>query len=735
MVSILENLTLNDIEEAFGKELLKQGEALYENSAVIDLGFEKKDNTLWGIVEDRHNDYRAQVNFEPERILMQCECGRVKTDLPCSHVVTLLVLLVRNRDILLGDGSETEDIAGGFSSGASERTHALQPMIDLTQQDVEADYRERLSALTVGEMREMAARRGIKVSGQRREGIMNALAAGLAQPQNLVDNITTLSREAHLVLDLLLILGEKLEKVHIASILHWFESALAGQDPAINIQDRVNTLAGAGFIFTTDVHLHLPKALRSYREQNPALVKRFSGIVGKPEKAMVGDFVRHALWLILLNQTGSLECNPTNKIKDYGGWPSSQALEKPERNTVVPPFGSYLKPEILKRLSPIIGQPPEKIDYIARLLAQTGVWKPDSFKELIPVFSRWLKEGLAQQCRELWATAKTLEVPVELDMAREAGSFKVIRNAFLHFPYQFYIKNLIGVRQLFFRLLEFLPGGDWIDFQSVLQLVYGLAPDFIPENYNNRQLWLELKDGQVNTSNFDAWRKSYGLYYQAIVEGILHWLGMCELWHQDGQLLAFRLTPFAEFILGYRDAFDFLSLASDLASVSFTGDELIEINPAVSTPEIINLVMLLGEIEPVRGAGTSQNSAQMGSRLAYRILNEGLGRVFEAGWTGERLQAELQEAARMPVPEKLAEKIKVSWERYGRLRIYADIALVQFGDDYCLPELLAGTHLGQHLLYRFSPRLIAVRPEKVEGILAELRSKGYTPRLREQERG
>ena len=67
------------------------------------------------------------------------------------------------------------------------------------------------------------------------------------------------------------------------------------------------------------------------------------------------------------------------------------------------------------------------------------------------------------------------------------------------------------------------------------------------------------------------------------------------------------------------------------------------------------------------------------------------------------------------------------WEHFGRLQIYEDMTLIEFADDFCLPELLAGTRLSQILVTTFSPRLIAVRTEAAADFVAELQAKGYTP--------
>jgi hypothetical protein len=76
----------------------------------------------------------------------------------------------------------------------------------------------------------------------------------------------------------------------------------------------------------------------------------------------------------------------------------------------------------------------------------------------------------------------------------------------------------------------------------------------------------------------------------------------------------------------------------------------------------------------------------------------------------------------------LAELLNQWWQNFGSVQIYQDVALMEFGDDYVLGELLAGTSLPRYLLFRFSPRLIAIRPEGAVQLRDELVKKGYTPK-------
>ena len=104
-------------------------------------------------------------------------------------------------------------------------------------------------------------------------------------------------------------------------------------------------------------------------------------------------------------------------------------------------------------------------------------------------------------------------------------------------------------------------------------------------------------------------------------------------------------------------------------------------------------------------------------------------RAFQAGWEAEPLLETLAEAAGQPVPEALAGALREWWAHFGDVHLYSGVALMELADDYALAELLSSTSLAQYLLFRFSPRVIALRPEGVEALRAELIGRGYTPKV------
>jgi hypothetical protein len=69
------------------------------------------------------------------------------------------------------------------------------------------------------------------------------------------------------------------------------------------------------------------------------------------------------------------------------------------------------------------------------------------------------------------------------------------------------------------------------------------------------------------------------------------------------------------------------------------------------------------------------------------------------------------------------------WERYGQVRIYDELTLIELGDDLLLRELQAATSLRRAVVHQFTPRLIAIEDGAVEQIVGELGARGYAPRI------
>ena len=86
------------------------------------------------------------------------------------------------------------------------------------------------------------------------------------------------------------------------------------------------------------------------------------------------------------------------------------------------------------------------------------------------------------------------------------------------------------------------------------------------------------------------------------------------------------------------------------------------------------------------------------------------------------------------VPDEVLARLNSWCTGYGTTRLYDDLALVEVAEDALLPEVLAATSLRAHVLQAFTPRLVAVAPQAVDAVVAELTRLGYAPRVVEHVR-
>jgi hypothetical protein len=157
--------------------------------------------------------------------------------------------------------------------------------------------------------------------------------------------------------------------------------------------------------------------------------------------------------------------------------------------------------------------------------------------------------------------------------------------------------------------------------------------------------------------------------------------------------------------------------ARDQAAVKFLPNGDVALNVEVAAPDLLGLLTQVCEAR-----------SDPAGQLIYRLSPAGVARLFEAGWDDAKLIGTLQKSIGQPLPRAWLETIAQWWANFGTLHLYADVAVIELADDYALSELLASTSLAKHLLYRFSPRLIAVRAEGVDELRADLIRKGYTPK-------
>ncbi len=261
------------------------------------------------------------------------------------------------------------------------------------------------------------------------------------------------------------------------------------------------------------------------------------------------------------------------------------------------------------------------------------------------------------------------------------------------------------------------PAGRWTDFEALLERAR-LLPNVYNAFASGAPWFFELKGRKLDLGKLDDWKAFYGLFAGAVLHGPLRWQGLVEVATLDKRLAAFRLTEYGAALLLQRSEYQLLPPERSTPALEYARDGSLLLHPESASSELLKLLTVLGE------ARLSANGA-----LAYQVSAASAASAFSAGWDLDQVQSLLQDAAGASLPASLAASLQKWWQDYGSLHIYEDIALVELADDYALNELLAGTSLSRYLLYRFSPRLVAVRPEGVDLLREELVKKGYTPKI------
>jgi len=729
--SVFSNSAFLVLEKELGPDLFYKGLKLHSSGAVQNI--QVYESVVTGTVKEGNNSYAVEIIAlqDGAEMAILCECGDASKGSPCVHIAAL---------IIAATAGDYDTLPGG-AIVAQAATASPNPSLPLWPEPaaevIEVNYRQLLGRLTVKEMREIAAKRAIPLGGIKRDVILETLVQNLLKPESLHHALDQLPVDSHRVLDFtLLLLSSPVESAGVDALIPYLDAALAPFQGGRSASLCLDELSKFGLIFFVANQLQIPVQLLGQPVINPGLFKSYEGEIERTESSQPYALTRLALRLVLLGQAGFLELEPLPGRKENGGWPL-QIGDKPQGNErLILPGEPFLKAECLQGLSRITSEPEEKIDFIAHISSEGNFWEKRNPRKMSEHFTSWLQLTQQEQSRGLFWVAANLFTAVELDAARNEYNFSVWRSP-LGLSLDQFLFHLAQDRLRLLGLLARAPTGQWLEIDTLLRVLHGLQPFWLPELYlrsaenKTRKLtsplvsWIKTGNKTLNVLDYEAWSKTFGQFYVMALIHTFNWLDLCEVAWRYKQPVAFRISPFGEYLLGRRSSFNQPEVNNPSPAVRFEQDGSLWINPGQTDPQLINLVLLIGSPREHKRA----SDGKMPHDLGYDIHMQGLGHAFEAGWTLEQIVSILEGSMHQPLPAGLAANFQRIWERYGRLHIYSDIALIKFADDFCLPELLSNTSLNQILLFAFSPRVVAVRPDGVARWVDELRAKGYTPHL------
>jgi hypothetical protein len=300
------------------------------------------------------------------------------------------------------------------------------------------------------------------------------------------------------------------------------------------------------------------------------------------------------------------------------------------------------------------------------------------------------------------------------------------------------------------RLLSIVPQDRWLSIDGWLKAIFDIRPNLLHTTSDPSTWWLEsTRTGKQFGTAFEDWQQSYGQFAVSMLQGPLTWLGIVRLGYapvsatkDSPRLVAFQLTEVGAFALG-RHSELLGSPSTDTlpgkSCCSISPDLIVTVTPDRAPLELHNLLHTVGRL-------LEATPDRFSYQLTANGISDWLASNQPAGSTGRGSDASVdasvdaliallnkhcQTSSQAQASDEVWRDKLYTWERNrGLLHLYEDMTLIELADDYALQELLIGTSLGDHLVYQFSPRLVAIWADAIPALIEEMEQRGYTPRLR-----
>lgn len=711
--------------------------------------------------------YEVEIDVEPGGISAICSCPYDWGGY-CKHIGAVLLRWIQSPgDFAVAGAAAT--ISNEYSIDVTPveppPTQRLEqppfwlafPFTERLRAD-EEQLRQWLNGVRLQDLRMMAKQRGWKVKGARKADVVRQVSERIADPRGVLQATLDLDEEHRGVLRALFLLGTS-GRIHSEEL----ENVLGVWGKIESYQD----------IFTCtqrlcELGLALPgSVLEGYHNQSdfvpraiaralPPLLKNVIPTASHPQSD-VGDmrladprpFVRAVNQVALLLEqypTPLRPPMPRPRMERFypglKGWDydprelaqakSSGKLASYDTVITIPPPARSLPDETIERLSPVAGSDP-KLEFIYSLLAAAGLLQPGS-----PVTIR--PEVKEQFLRQSELAQRAILAQIYFRMLNWSALWEVLRESDLRlwrFPTRQHLKpvdlrtDLVFFRQAVLRSLASLPDGEWVAIKDLFRLMRAVWPRFdhsVWQDYWRPSLkpswFLGSKSGRsLDPDNADDWELAQGRFIRQVITGPLHWLGLADLCFDGDHLTAARFHGLADL---YWDRVEIPdappAVATQAQSVlpeeAATADDCtITVAPSAISPQAHNLLNKIARLE----VATAE-------RFAYRLDSQTTYESFETGAALSELLDDWGQTLPIPMPEAIRDQLAAWWDAYGRVRIYENLTVIEFSDDYALAEMKAVTPLEKSIIAEISPRLVIIRQEAVAPLTESLEKAGYTPK-------
>ncbi|MEZ4709426.1 MAG: helicase-associated domain-containing protein [Caldilineaceae bacterium] len=730
--------------------------------------------------------YELEIDVEADGIFGSCSCPYNRGGSTCKHIGALLLKWVEEPatfTVRAGSPSAPADplpvtpVAAPPSTPPKQRPPWMVASFAQQQAADDAKLAAQLNEQTVQTLRALAKKRKWNISGTRKDDIVQQIVAQMASLPDNAKTVYSLDDEHRNVLRACALLSGDEQPLpsrvgQTAKLWGALGSYAKIETYGSHLSDQGLTVPAETYHYPPRMDFvpralarHLPPLLEtvipSSKELPPDLAAPAAGVdvrIGNPQ-----TFVRTVNQVLLLMDQIVTRLRPPMPrprletfVESLKGWDylpeeiiAQKARLQDRRSEVtltVPPPAYILTDDAIERLAPIAGGEAQ-LDFMLALLTAAGVVQPGSPVTLWPDGKQaYLQRTEAEQRALLARTYFALENWNELwELLRTHGDLqlkRVIRSFYYPGAPQLIWRQMMQARNLILRTLAHLPDNRWVPLTELQPLLRVLWPSFeqealqvTPFAYDRQRPWyLTRRGAPLDTAKGPDWMAAQWNFIRFMLTGPLHWLGLADIAVRENVPVAVRLRGLADLYWDRVEAPPFPSgaagqMAASAAATAYDDaaaatptlaveDANIRVNPSAISAQahaLLDKIALLQDAAP--GA------------FVYRLDVQAVHQTFEDGQALADLVDEWQTHFQRPMPEPVHAQLMAWWQRYGQVRIYEDVTIIEFADDYALAEMKAVTGIEKVLIAEISPRLVLIPRSAVAPLTAELEKAGYTPKV------
>jgi hypothetical protein len=407
-----------------------------------------------------------------------------------------------------------------------------------------------------------------------------------------------------------------------------------------------------------------------------------------------------------------------------------------------PPPAPMLPDEAIERLAPLVGGE-AKLEFIYALLVAAGLFQPGSPTTAWP-------EVKEQFLRRKELTQRAILARVYFQMTNWSELWPVLRaekdvNLRRLWSFAYSVTpdrlraDLAGFRQVVLRVLACLPDNEWVQVNDLYTLLKAVWPRFdqtAAEPHHRYYIstgnyympgWFLARSNSTQPLSSDGpdWKLAQWNFILQMMTGPLHWLGLADLNFKNGVLVEIRLHGLGDLYWDRLEAPSVPHSAATQPQAKPTApDEAvtidrhnIRVNPSAIAAEAHSLLDKIARLEEITP-----------DIFTYILSGQAIHTTFEEGLTLDNILDDWAQLLPVSMPESIRSQLAEWWQAYGQVRVYENVTVIEFSDDYTLTEMKAVTSLEQRLIAEISPRLVLIPQEAVEPLTVELEQAGYTPK-------